>query len=86
MSEPRTLAPPERRMAVVEGVERLGPYDLITVLDRYGPTTPRAGQFYMLAAAERWGGGVDERPYLPRAFSYARARVEGGGTGEAVAP
>lgn len=22
----------------------------------------------------RWGGGFDERPYLPRAFSYARAR------------
>jgi dihydroorotate dehydrogenase electron transfer subunit len=78
LSEPRTLAPPERRVAVVEGVERLGPYDLITVLDRYGPTNPRPGQFYMLAAAERWGGGVDERPYLPRAFSYARARVEGG--------
>jgi NAD(P)H-flavin reductase len=28
----------------------------------------------MLAAAERWGGGGDERPYLPRAFSHARAR------------
>ena len=27
----------------------------------------------MLAAAERWGGGADERPYLPRAFSV-RAR------------
>lgn len=26
----------------------------------------------MLAAAERWGAGEDERPYLPRAFSYAR--------------
>jgi NAD(P)H-flavin reductase len=26
----------------------------------------------MLAAAERWGGGEDDRPYLPRAFSYAR--------------
>ena len=26
----------------------------------------------MLAAAERWGGGEDERPYLPRAFSVAR--------------
>ena len=33
------------------------------------------GQFYMLAAAERWGGGADERPFLPRAFSRrARAR------------
>ena len=28
----------------------------------------------MLAAAERWGGGADERPYLPRAFSIARRR------------
>jgi NAD(P)H-flavin reductase len=29
----------------------------------------------MLSAAEGWGGGGDERPYLPRAFSYARALV-----------
>ena len=29
----------------------------------------------MIAAAERWGGGEDERPYLPRAFSIARRRV-----------
>jgi dihydroorotate dehydrogenase electron transfer subunit len=28
----------------------------------------------MLAADSRWGGGAGERPYLPRAFSYARAR------------
>jgi NAD(P)H-flavin reductase len=26
----------------------------------------------MLATAERWGAGTDDRPYLPRAFSYAR--------------
>ena len=26
----------------------------------------------MLTAAERWGGGEDERPYLPRAFSVLR--------------
>jgi len=26
----------------------------------------------MLAAAERWGGGSDERPFLPRAFSVMR--------------
>ena len=26
----------------------------------------------MLAAAERWGGGADERPFLPRAFSVMR--------------
>ena len=27
----------------------------------------------MLTAAERWGGGADERPFLPRAFSVMRA-------------
>jgi dihydroorotate dehydrogenase electron transfer subunit len=58
----------------VTAVERLGAYWLITALDAGGPPDPRPGQFYMLAAAERWGGGADERPYLPRAFSHARAR------------
>ncbi|HEX6651145.1 MAG TPA: hypothetical protein VF072_00260 [Thermoleophilaceae bacterium] len=91
MSEPRTLAPPERRMATVSGIERLGAYDLITALDPWGPRDPRPGQFYMLAAAARWGGGGDERPYLPRAFSYARARAEDDGVAldfllEAVGP
>ena len=38
-----------------------------------GPA-PDPGQFYMLTAAERWGGGEDERPFLPRAFSVMRAR------------
>jgi dihydroorotate dehydrogenase electron transfer subunit len=73
-AEPRTLAPPERRLARVTAVERLGAYHLIGALDDSGPANPRPGQFYMLAAGERWGGGADERPYLPRAFSYARAR------------
>jgi dihydroorotate dehydrogenase electron transfer subunit len=73
-TEPRTLAPPERRTAHVTAVERLGAYSLITALDAGGPPDPRPGQFYMLAVAERWGGGADERPYLPRAFSHARAR------------
>jgi dihydroorotate dehydrogenase electron transfer subunit len=91
LSEPRTLAPPERRVAVVSGVERLGAYDLITALDRFGPANPRPGQFYMLAAAREWGGGAGERPYLPRAFSYARARAEPEGVAldfllEAVGP
>ena len=76
MNEPRTLAPPERRVAAVSGVERLGAYHLIAALDPSGPADPRPGQFYMLAAETAWGGGGDERPYLPRAFSYARARVE----------
>jgi dihydroorotate dehydrogenase electron transfer subunit len=73
-TEPRTLAPPERRTAHVTAVERLGAYWLITTLDAAGPPDPRPGQFYMVATAERWGGGADERPYLPRAFSHARAR------------
>jgi dihydroorotate dehydrogenase electron transfer subunit len=91
LSEPRTLAPPERRVATVSGVERLGAYHLITALDRFGPADPRPGQFYMLATAEEWGGGGDERPYLARAFSHARARVETDGVAldfllEAVGP
>ena len=45
MSEPRTLAPPERRTAVVSGVERLGAYDLITALDPEGQGDPRPGQY-----------------------------------------
>jgi NAD(P)H-flavin reductase len=91
LTEPWTLAPPERRVALVSGVERLGAYHLITALDRYGPTDPRPGQFYMLATADGWGGAGDERPYLPRAFSYARARVEPDGVSlgfllEAIGP
>ena len=72
-AEPRTLAPPERRDAGVTACLRLGAYDLLTAHDAEGPPDPRPGQFYMLAAGERWGGG-DGRPYLPRAFSFARAR------------
>jgi dihydroorotate dehydrogenase electron transfer subunit len=72
--EPRTLAPPERRFARVTSNEAVGAYRQLAALDAGGPPDPRPGQFYMLAAAERWGGGADERPFLPRAFSYARAR------------
>lgn len=71
----RTLAPPERRVARVSGVERLGAYHVVTAVDPSGPVDPQPGQFYMLAAEHGWGGGADERPYLPRAFSHARARV-----------
>jgi NAD(P)H-flavin reductase len=69
----RTLAPPARRIARVSGVERLGAYHLINAVDESGPADPQPGQFYMLATERGWGGGGDERPYLPRAFSYARA-------------
>ena len=63
-------APLGRRRCPVTRVQRFGPYLVLAVAD---DTAPRAGQFYMLAAAERWGGGEDERPFLPRAFSVMRA-------------
>ena len=81
MTEARTLAPPERRVAEVLECRRVGAYTLITAADARGPADPRPGQFYMLAAGTEWGGGSSERPYLPRAFSFARARQRpGGGT------
>lgn len=64
-------APFGRRLLTVSGVEQLGAYRVLRVADPDGPK-PEPGQFAMLAAAERWGGGEDERPYLPRAFSVAR--------------
>jgi NAD(P)H-flavin reductase len=67
----RTPAPFGRRLLRVTGNERLGTYQVLKVDDPEGPE-PEPGQFAMLAAAERWGGGQDERPYLPRAFSIAR--------------
>ena len=54
-------------------MDELGPYRVLRVSDPDGPP-PDPGQFAMLAAAERWGGGSDERPYLARAFSVARVR------------
>lgn len=77
--EPRTLAPPQRRRAEVVGNERVGAYRLIAAVDREGPSDPWPGQFYMLAAAHGWGGEEGERPFLPRAFSFARADPEADG-------
>jgi len=69
--ERRTLAPFGRRRLRVTGRREVGAYVVLEAADPDGPP-PRPGQFYMLAAAERWGGGVDERPFLPRAFSVLR--------------
>lgn len=66
------MAPLGRRLVDVTGRRALGAYFVLSCLDEEGPR-PQPGQFYMLAAAERWGGGSDERPFLPRAFSVARA-------------
>jgi dihydroorotate dehydrogenase electron transfer subunit len=68
-----SVAPFGRRLLTVRANEQFGAYTVLTVADPDGPT-PEPGQFAMLAAAERWGGGDGERPFLPRAFSVLRAR------------
>ncbi len=52
-------------------------YRIFTLSDPDGPE-PRPGQFYMLQAADGWGG-EDGRPWLPRAVSYARSGRGRGG-------
>jgi dihydroorotate dehydrogenase electron transfer subunit len=69
----RTLAPLARRLTEIVGHRKHGPYVVLSVDDHDSPH-PDPGQFYMLTATERWGGGEDERPFLPRAFSVMRAR------------
>lgn len=66
----RTTAPFGRRLLTVTGMDELGAYRVLRVAD--GGPAPQPGQFAMLAAAEGWGAGEDERPFLPRAFSIAR--------------
>jgi NAD(P)H-flavin reductase len=66
-------APFGRRAATVTARETHGAYVVLRAHDPTGPA-PRPGQFYMLATAERWGGGEGERPFLPRAFSVLRVR------------
>lgn len=73
----RTLAPFGRRLLTVTANEQLGAYRILHVANSEEPNgagggEPHPGQFAMLAAVDRWGAGVDERPFLPRAFSYAR--------------
>ena len=72
-SGPRVSAPFGRRLCPVESNDAVGEYRLLAAADAGGPA-PLAGQFYMLAAAEGWGDGASQRPYLARAFSVCRAR------------
>jgi dihydroorotate dehydrogenase electron transfer subunit len=72
----RTVAPFGRRLTSVVDRRQYGAYTVLTGHDPDGPR-PDPGQFYMLTAAERWGGGEDERPFLPRAFSVLRAHEDG---------
>ncbi len=64
----RVLAPFGRRRGLVVSTRKVGAYVLLEVADRDGPQAD-PGQFHMLATVHGWGGGEDERPYLPRAFS-----------------
>ena len=68
----RVQAPFGTRELPIIGTEEIGPYRVFSCADADGPQ-PASGQFYMLASAERWGGGSDERPYLPRAISVLAA-------------
>src|SRR5687768_3653458 len=76
LSEERVAAPPGRRLCEVAENREAGGYRIFSARDRTGPE-PRAGQFYMLAAADGWGQR-DGRPFLPRAFSVAEARPAAG--------
>lgn len=63
-------APFGRRSAAVVERREVGRYTLVVVDDPLASThPPRPGQFYMLAAGDRWGAGEGERPFLPRACS-----------------
>ncbi|MGI8462424.1 MAG: dihydroorotate dehydrogenase electron transfer subunit [Solirubrobacterales bacterium] len=88
----RALAPFGRRACEVTAVRETGGYRVFTALDKgTDPPAPEpaAGQFYMLSAAS-WGEAVG-RPFLPRAFSFARSTARGTGIAlefllEAVGP
>jgi dihydroorotate dehydrogenase electron transfer subunit len=69
---PRVTAPLGRRKCAIASNRAIGVYRLLAAEDPSGPA-PLAGQFYMLAAAEGWGEGSSQRPYLARAFSVCRA-------------
>jgi dihydroorotate dehydrogenase electron transfer subunit len=70
-------APFGRRLLEVSGNDELGAYRVLRALDPdAGARVPAPGQFAMIAAAEHWGGGEEQRPYLPRAFSIARLAGE----------
>jgi dihydroorotate dehydrogenase electron transfer subunit len=71
----RVQAPFGRRRVTVTAARDVGAYRVLEAADPDGPQ-PWPGQFYMLASAERWGGGEDERPFLPRAFSFLAAGEE----------
>jgi len=72
----RVTAPFGARIATVIRKTHHGAYVVLACTDPAGPL-PAPGQFYMLMAGRRWGGGAGERPFLPRAFSVLRAHAQG---------
>jgi dihydroorotate dehydrogenase electron transfer subunit len=64
-------APFGRRLCEVSANRESGGYRVVSLIDREGPE-PEPGQFYMLAAAEGWGG-PGGRAFLPRAISVAES-------------
>lgn len=68
-------APFGRRHVELRTRLELGPYVLLGAIDELAHAQP--GQFYMVATAERWGGGDGERPYLARALSVMRTGEDG---------
>jgi dihydroorotate dehydrogenase electron transfer subunit len=68
-------APFGRRTVAVVKRRVVGRYVVLGIEDDAARAAP--GQFYMLAAAERWGGGERERPYLARAISIMRVTGDG---------
>jgi dihydroorotate dehydrogenase electron transfer subunit len=76
-ADTRVVAPFGRRALEVVDNHASGGYRVFSLRDPEGPM-PAAGQFYMLAAQERWEVR-DERPFLPRAFSVADADYEDAG-------
>ena len=68
----RVTAPFGRRRVTLTSADDVGAYRVLHAADPDGPQ-PWPGQFYMLASAERWGAGHDERPFLPRALSFLEA-------------
>ena len=73
-AEPRTLAPFGRRTLRSPSAASVGAYVVLAAEDPDGPA-PRAGQFYMLAAAQRWGGGARGAPVPAARASASCARA-----------
>ena len=71
VARPRTLAPPARRLLRVAERHDVGAYAVLVAPDPDGPA-PDAGQFYMLTAAEGWGGGDGTSAPPARVLGAAR--------------